>query len=366
MDKLIFTPLDTLFFRDGRPFNQGESNAGVESQFPPSPVTMVGAARVALARANSWPGRGKWIDTTKSDLGGDGDKLDNISFSGPLLECSGEPVFPVPASLIGKLLEGGHPQAVARLKPGEEMRCDLGENIRLPAQDVPDGDTIEGRKLLEGWWLSRGGLARVLNGGIPEKSDYVSQESLWKTEPKVGNQIDADKGTVVEGMLYSTDHVRLADGVTLVMGVEDSLGLRNPFPDKAQVPLGGEARSGWLEKKDAWDPLPSRPKRTKTSGLVQYAVHVLTPLDVKYPPMPGQPFAGLPGTVVSACLSRAQRWGGWDSAQFEPKPMKPHLAPGSVLFMETTEDEKAIHDLHGTHIGNRTTWGFGLIAIGTW
>ena len=46
--------------------------------------------------------------------------------------------------------------------------------------------------------------------------------------------------------------------------------------------------------------------------------------------------------------------------------MKPHLAPGSVLFMETTEDEKAIHDLHGTHIGNRTTWGFGLIAIGTW
>ncbi len=50
MEKLIFEPLDTLFFRDGRPFNQGEGNGGVESLFPPSPTTLVGAARVALAR----------------------------------------------------------------------------------------------------------------------------------------------------------------------------------------------------------------------------------------------------------------------------------------------------------------------------
>jgi hypothetical protein len=35
MTLLVFTPLDTLFFRDGRPYNRDESNAQVVSCLVP-------------------------------------------------------------------------------------------------------------------------------------------------------------------------------------------------------------------------------------------------------------------------------------------------------------------------------------------
>ena len=39
MNVVYFDPLDTLFFRDGRPYHQGElSQAGVASLVPPYPV----------------------------------------------------------------------------------------------------------------------------------------------------------------------------------------------------------------------------------------------------------------------------------------------------------------------------------------
>ena len=76
---------------------------------------------------------------------------------------------------------------------------------------------------------------------------------------------------------------------------------------------------------------------------------------------------GLPGNLVSACLPRPLMLGGWDSCTRQPLPLQPHLAPGSVLFMRApASDETAIRALHGTCIGMRPAWGYGLVAIGTW
>jgi len=363
MDTLIFEPQDTLFFRDGRPFNQGEGNGGVESQFPPSPLTLVGAARAAWARAMGWPGRGQWTDEIRAKLGGDDDELEKLQFSGPLLFKGDEPVFPTPACLIGKM-DDATPSDVVRLKPSSgTMRCDMGNAILLPAPDVRKDDALEGRKLLSGWWITQEGMQQVLYGQTPEVEDWIHQSDLWRLEPKVGIAIDRDKGTTNDGMLYSTQHVRLHSDVSLAMGIEGEL---DEFPERAQVALGGEARSAWLCK--TTDPLHSlEPAVKQAGGALRYAVHVLTPLAVENPPEPDKAFCDLPGTVVSACLPRAQRWGGWDSIAKEPAAMKPHLPPGSVIFMEATpEDEKQVPGQHGKNIGRRSSWGFGLIAIGQW
>ncbi len=363
MHKLFFEPLDTLFFRDGRPFNQGEGTAGIESLFPPSPLTLVGAARVAWARALGWKGKGKWIDAINTDLGGDDDELVGLNFCGPLLFSHDEPVFPAPALLMGKLSEENKPDKVMHLRPADQvMQCDLGI-VRLPVPDVSKSDKVEGRKLLAGWWLTQSGFAKVLQGEIPNVNEFIHQDKLWHTEAKVGNQIDPDTGATVEGMLYSTQHVRLNNGVRLVMGIDGDL---VKFPEETQVPLGGEARSCWLYKQPGGLVL-SDAKVSDKNGVLRYAVHVLTPLNPEQPPTPDQPFEGLPGKVVSACLPRAQRWGGWDTINWEPFPMKPHLAPGSVIFMQAEKaDKQQILDRHGKTIGNRSSWGFGLIAIGQW
>ena len=368
MDTIIISPQDTLFFRDGRPFNQGEGNAGVESLFPPSPLTLVGAARAAWATSLGWPGRGCWQDKIGTGLGGDEDALAGVDFTGPLLQSGSDTVFPAPASLIGALRENAQPEAICLLRPGKPFLCDLGAAVRLPEPDTPSGDNMEGRKLLEDWWITRAGMQKVLAGETPGQDDLCHKSRLWALEARTGNAIDRNAGTTVLGMLYSTEHIRLSPETRLLMGISISESLTDkPFPQTGLVALGGEGRGTSLALNEGWDVLPEPRELKPRHGKLTYAVYVLTPLKVDGSPEPGKPFAGLPDKVVSACLPRAQRWGGWNSIRREPLPTEPHLAPGSVIFMEADADNtQSIQQLHGKKIGKKTSWGFGLIAIGAW
>ncbi len=363
MKEIIFEPLDTLFFRNGRPFNQGEGTAGVESLFPPSPLTLVGAARAAWAKNKGWDGRSKWSDSIRGQLGGDGEELTGLQFKGPVLYRENEPLFPAPALLLGKVAGMDQPEKVVRLRPDDsKLNSDLGP-VQFPVPEVDSTDLVEGRKLLAGWWLTQSGLKKVLAGSVPAPNDFVHQKQLWSMEPKVGNQIDEKTGATVEGMLYSTQHIRLKKDVGLSLSVEGDLA---DFPQAVQIPLGGEARSCWMSSRDPRPLLPAASVLEK-DGILRYAIFVLTPIQTDNPPVPGEPFEGLPGRVISACLPRPQRWGGWDSIKFEPLPMKPHLATGSVVFVEAdASDRETVLGLHGINIGERASWGFGMIAIGQW
>ena len=97
---LRFDPLDSLFFRDGRPYTKDESEqVGVASQFPPTPATLVGAVRAAAARGRGWDGHGAWSDDIKKVLG-DGESLGPLRFRGPVLIRGGDVLFPAPANLM--------------------------------------------------------------------------------------------------------------------------------------------------------------------------------------------------------------------------------------------------------------------------
>ncbi len=367
MARILFESQDTLFFRDGRPFNQGESCAGLISLFPPSPFTLVGAARTAWARAMGWSGIGPWKKQLSAEqlqrLGGDGPELTGLTFRGPLLMHKEKSIFPAPACLIGTPAADDYPEQVSRLCPSEQgQRCDMGSNVRLP---VPaKRDSVEGRKPLDGWWLNKKGFARVLAGNVPEPDSYIGTDSLWTSEPRVGISIDHTTGRAEESALYSIQHIRLHSGIELAIELDGNL---QEFPKTALVPLGGEARFCWLRKQKDTD-LGIPECGLETADSTHYAVHILTPLKSEQPPVAGKSFTGLPGKVISACLPRPQRWGGWDTINRCPLPMSPCLAPGSVIFMKVEHSDQLIEakQFHGTTIGLQKSWGFGLIAIGQW
>lgn len=362
---LKLQPRDTLFFRDGRPFNQGESPFA-PSLFPPSPQTVVGAVRAAWAKQLGWPGHGGWGQEIRDRLGGDGETLEGIGFKGPLLQRGSEPLFPVPAMLLGESPGSRHspPRQLLRLRPSTpRFHCDMGDNISLPVPEREDG--VEGRKLVQGWWLTRAGFQQILAGKTPGGEHFVAEESLWRAEPRIGITLDPETGTTREAALYATSHIRLAEGVSLVMEVDNPpLEGNHDWP----VVLGGESRSAWMDTvRNAKLDVPAVPLGEATEGRIRYTAIVLTPLDPGGPPRAGEPFPGLPGRLTTTCMPRPQRWGGWDSIRWQPQGMRPHLAPGSVLFMEADErDREAIKRLHNTTIGRRASWGFGLIAIGIW
>ncbi len=376
MTLVRFEPLDSLFFRDGRPYHKEETNqAGVVSMFPPAPSTLVGAIRAACARALSWK-EGKWSEEICKRLG-DGDDLGPLRFHRPILirEANREmnSLFPVPAHLMGKIenskLTPGSLVPLSPASPSDAVTCDLDENTLLPvvAAERPENAKL---KLLheKGWWITAEGLELVLQGKLPEERYLFHQNKLWSQEPRVGIARSEDKRTTEEGAMYSPSHIRLAKDVSLAMEVD---GLPQEcikaLPAKLH-PVGGESRACWLHLYERLLPFPKLPELQSSDETLRYMVVVLTPADVSCPPRPGdQNYVGLPGQIVSACLPRPVMIGGWNSVAHQPQPLRPHLAPGSVLFLKAkTEDIERIEKLHNTAIGKRSEQGFGLIAIGLW
>ena len=373
-----FEPLDTLFFRDGQPYNQGElSQTGVVGTFPPAPPTLVGAVRAACARFLGWK-HGNWNEEVRNQLG-DGRDLGPLRFRGPVIvrETDGgsELLFPAPAHLMGKTIRNQTAdkkqpacESLSLLSPAQSpgTPCDLGQDTLLP---VAVG-AAEGARLLRerGWWLTAHGLGTVLQNKPPDPTCLVHQDHLWKREPRVGIARSQATRTIEEGAMYSPVHVRLSKGVTLAMeahGLPEEC--MNPLP-AGPHPVGGESRACWLRLEEEVLRLPNRIGLKPSGGTLRYTVIVLTPADTGTHPRPGdERYAGLPGRVVSACLPRPVVIGGWDSVARKPLPLRPHLAPGSVVFLEArAEHLDSIKKLHGTTIGNRAAWGFGLIVLGRW
>ncbi len=360
-----FHPIDTWFFRDGTPFTaEASAQEGVASLFPPGPLTSVGALRAALASSKGWDGRDGWSREMCAVLGDGPDDLGVLAVNGPFLLRDGQPLFRLPRHVLGSRSSDGRLwQARAFLWPGRPVTCDLGAAVRLPAG--ADADLEPGQDV----WLTQAGLEAVLRGDLPAtKSDVVSSNCLWSPEPRIGLQRDAGTRTASKGMLFSTTHVRLCHRVSLGMQVS---GLPSdwPMPFGRLAPLGGEGRLAMCaEWRSEWQPGLSQ---TPTRDTGTFAVVALSPVDLEEDVCLGRrPLDDLGARVVSACLDRRQRIGGWNSLARRPLPLRSVLPPGSVLFCETVEPERLRNatEAHDglTKIGRRQEWGFGLVALGAW
>lgn len=358
MNYLRLTPLDSWFFRDGRPFHQGEPSADVESIFPPSSFTVVGAIRAHLARNMGWR-EGSWNEKITRVLG-DGDNLGPLKFRGPFLGRENgeviEPLFPVPLNLLGKRKESmGY--ELSLLFPGDKIECDLGR-VRLPA-----AMGIEGMKPFTRHYLTRESLATVLQGGTNEL-EIVDSKDLWDTEYAVGLARDETSRTAKEGYLYSSYRIRLNRGACLLMGIEGS---KDGLEDRFAFPMGGESRMGIAERLDFQEDLFSIPDPKLKDGSLRFTLTHITPALLSRWPRPEEGLPGVPGRVISACLERPLRIGGWDSTKKQPLELKPFIRPGSTWFCEADEDSRsAVLQLHGGRIGELTAFGFGEVAIGAW
>jgi len=357
--KITFKPIDTLFFRDGSPFNRGELQANISMIFPPSPSTLAGAIRAAWARAMGWDGGGhggNWDEKCKAALGG-GANLANIKFDGCYLFKGSEPLFPAPAHLLGippaKPEKEGTPTKLTLLSPQTTLLTDIGE-YQLSATN----DDIQGRKsLIEAWWMTACGLRQILAGELPATDSLIHQSKLWSVEQRTGNVRDPITRTTQEMALYAPQHIRLNDDVSLVMYAE---GLDDSFIDSVQSnpqPVGGESRMCWLdiEHGSLANSLKSDAAKTD-SQQIQIA---LTPIQLETSLRVNDDFAT--GNIINLCNPRPIMLGGWHNNK--PSQLMPHLRAGSVIFLQADTPQPS-HTI-STH-GENQAWGFGRTISGIW
>ena len=367
MTGIQLLPVDTWFFRDGTPFTMGSApQENVGSLFPPHPYTVAGALRAALALSRGWSGHGRWSREICDVLGDGPENLGALSLDGPFLLRDGEPLFRVPRHLLGST-DGARWNPSVFLRPGEPVTCDLGD-VRLP-EPTRSIDEAEKPKAGERCWLTRDGINAVLHGCLPRNDDVISSRLLWSDELRIGLERDRDTRSAEDGMLYSTRHVRPHRGVSLGVRITGlPHGWKPPF-DRL-LSLGGENR---LAECREWKAdMVFDAALTEIKAARKVTVVALSPVDLEQEVYLGRTPLNALGNVrvVSACLDRPQRIGGWNSLVCSPLPMRSVLPPGSVLFCEIPDSERFETAVAGgeglARIGRRREWGFGLVALGVW
>ena len=381
---LCFSAVDTLFFRETRPM---ESQGELQSVFPPSVRTLAGAVRSWIGESNNV----SWHDFEKQNKAHEKDKnnpphplksvigyrddLGALKFQGAWLNLDDERLYPTPLNLMKTKQD-----KLFFLKLDAPIKCDLGKNVRLAMFPSESGKELyQGGKALENTWLTAAGLNQVLAGKAPEQNHIKEADKLFEREPRLGIASDKQKRSVIESLLYQTQHVRPKAELLIELDVVTGL---PEMPSQTVVRLGGEGRPAQIKlvQKNSQSLTTIEAAAIKNN---KFALYLLTPL-------PMQPKEILPSFIKVECpeqtfwvgelngvslklhgavTGKVLREGGWDMAAHAPRKVTNFIPAGSVFYFELMDGsttKQAIEALHNQQIGTLTEYGFGHVAVGVW
>ncbi len=187
--------LDTLFFRDGKPFTMG-AETWADAGFPPAPSVLYGALRSQYfgERIGELP---------LANSPDDDDPTRDLKISSIALQDRQERLlFPLPCDLVSDKNE--RKQQVRVLQ-----RFDSAPASSSAVPQVLRADNEELVEHPEHAFLNAGVLSRYLQGSA-KTLQYISLDDYTVAEPKIGIKRQRSTGTVEEGMLYRVDMRRLA------------------------------------------------------------------------------------------------------------------------------------------------------------
>lgn len=370
----LFEPLDTLFFRNGLSFSKGEGGF-LESIFPPTPQTMQGVVRSAVLLSHCKDPN--TFGTGKCDTCGEGKKCSltdiigspkegdygALNLYGPYLYKDGKRYYPAPLDLM-KGNKDDKRLFLLSVSDKHVVPCDLG-NISLPAK--PDGYSDDFEPA--GGWISEDALRKYFESQtVPvegeNKTELLKENDFFVKEPRVGIEREYDTHKVIDGMLYSIVPLRFQDKVKIglrVDGLDDAI-KTNGFATK----IGGEGRVCKVDINNDFASL----FKWKLNDCKTIKMVMLQPADFSSWLPPDFDKTTLQGSIdgvtlrlISACIGRPQKIGGWDAANNKVKTMKSYVPAGSVYFFEVINGNPAAMKVEGK-IGNDNKIGLGHYLLG--
>lgn len=363
---LTFDPLDTLFFRDGRPF---EATNRVQSGWP-TPQTLAGALRTALLTRTDFsfrsfrPPRVGPLDQALIDAGAQPWVVQS-EFRGPFLALRDnkgivEPLFPLPLVL-----------SKAKDNPGWSRSNPLSE--RIEGWNDPDGLWPLYRRVQpdpkgDRPYLTLSGISKFLAGSDPASTDCVDPRELFGLDQRVGIAINPESLTTAKGQLYAIGLLALKpklDGRRVCLYAEIKPGSEGNSSaaslvekvEKEAIPFGGEGRHVKVTATQAvaW-PKPAQPQ----SGSVWYlATPGFLPRRESGRLLPAN--SGLRATASGPGMAVS----GWDVTRGGPRATRFAVPPGAVYFIDGTSTEADFLDqkLDDSINLKREGWGFALQGV---
>jgi CRISPR-associated protein Cmr3 len=373
--RIFLEPHETLLFRNGRPFDAGEVGYA-ETVFPPTPETLQGVVRsmIATQYANVLDKSIAEVfrDEVFVNLFGNRDSYGRFRISNiALAKRNGdkiEALYPVPAHIVED--EDGK----FRLKPSAKSKV-LSNMPNKMQYLIPDQDReIKGKMEPVEGWLSLADLQTVLQPGTDiSKLKIIKAGEIYDREPRVGIGMDSRRKVTEEGLLYSTQMLRMKAGYGFLITIyiakdqasheKDSQATQTiygPLKKSGWVTMGGEQRAARFQI------LLDSASDGRASGSLLY---LATPAVLSQGWQPAQWTTQT--TPIAAAISRYQLIGGWkldtiNSGRGDQKSLRRCVPAGSVYFFDQPVTQPSPLGDHQEGNNNPTYIGYGITMTGDW
>lgn len=386
-----FEQVDSWFFRESRPFGSVGANA-LNSVFPPPTRTLMGAVRNHIGthyftknpNAN-WDKLNELKDLVQ--VIGNEHRLGDVRPCGVFLQqkIGNQTHYYLPAPVnICQKSENDKAEYLALQLSEKAYQTDIG-CVYLPS--LPDN--ARGAKPLENHWISANAWQQILNGDVKAlatlNNEVCQLDDFMAKEYRLGIELQTQNRGVKDGQLYQTTHLRLKENVSIAMAVNYDKERLNAIDDNflhtpTLLHLGGEGRMASVFQTEQADYLPTAPENfTQTQGdKKRFMLYFISKLSMSNGWLPygfvqndnqmgfnGQ-INGVEMTIVSACIGKVHREGGWNQLEHKPRAIENYLPVGTVFFVEvanTLSDDEIMGKLHGQSF-NQNEWGEGLMLVG--
>lgn len=357
--------LDTLFFRDGKPFSMGD-DTWANGMFPPLPSVLYGALRTAyMAQKNLT------IDEII-------DKTKELRIKQIFYKVNDELYYyPMPLDLVNetepeKHLSDGEKKKWKDVKKANELirkefdvftNTSVINNLPNHLLSLPIKSTIvlSYNKNIEVEGFEDGiirttSFEEYITGFNSIKARRIA--NYKKEEPKIGIGRQNETRTTEEGKLYRVNMLR-PDNLKICIEFE---GL--DLEDKGLLRLGAENKLATYEKVEKTEISP-----INFEGVQEFKIYLATPAIFKQGYYPTEIFekANIKAELLTCAVGKYINVGGFDMKEREPKYMRKAVPAGTVYYFRL--EKGSLQDLadelqkNGISEYNQNE-GFGIAYIG--
>jgi CRISPR-associated protein Cmr3 len=349
--RIRLTALDTLFFRDGKPFNRGEET-WANGIFPPPPSVIYGALRSLYFTSNP------------QDIGKENtsdDPTNKLVINDIQITSGDNLYYPCPLDVVvEKTTIGSNDVNHLLLNLNDTKRITSSKlEHHLSVKDNLEVETIDG-------YISHRGFARkYLKGQVPD--DVFSLDNFLTLEPKVGIGRNNNTHVSDDGLLYRVGMIRPEfqndNNQFLKLNIEIEFELNTweqSIGDKGFIKLGGEAKAC------SYEVIPSKDKiDTEELSSNIFKICFITPTvfnnsryDKRNDKIHGWipsfldenlegEWKGVKVKLLTAAIGKPKYLGGFDMKKRKPKPMLKMVPEGSVYYFKIMDESgiKVLKDL---------------------
>lgn len=360
MPVIEIKPIDTLFFRNGKPFDMGEDN-WAEGIFPPSPRSFYGAIRSAYFAAN--PSLMELANTNE-------DPTNSLRINSFWIKRGDGLFCPSPLDYVREKNDKTGRLIPAKLVKESKVFAGVAKS-GYPFEFIPySNDDVQSSV---GYMID----SHALFDYHPDDDIYGYEvNSFFSSEPKIGVGLDNKTRSNSEGKLYRVGLNRLHslfDQGKRAFKEQVSFVLDYDFDFVPKIlKLGGEGKTaicsiynnGKITKEIQSPDQSEESKFFRMVFLTPSFLEMGWKLDLSE-------FLDNEFEIelISAFVGKSEAIGGWNIKEKKPKPMKKAIPAGSTYYFQITSDhsfDDVMTELKKTPVLNSDEQagreGFGLFA----